>query len=136
MAADAPLPQAVTAPATGTALFLVMTLRPGDDNARIVRALSADLAGLVRAVGSRDAARSLSCVLGVGAEAWIPLFGPPRPAELHPFKEIRADSRHAVSTPGDLLFHVRADQMDLCFELARHIVGRLGEAVAPVDEVH
>src|SRR5437868_477743 len=42
----------------------------------------------------------------------------------------------APSTPGDLLFHIRADQMDLCFELARHVVGRLGDAVTPVDEVH
>src|SRR5437868_12301570 len=121
-----PLAQPVAAPTTRVALFLVVTVRPGDDNARAVRSLGADLAGLVRAVGARDEARSLSCVMGVGANAWDPLFGPPRPAELHPFKEIRADSRHAVSTPGDLLFHIRADQMDLCFELARHVVGRLG----------
>ena len=80
--------------------------------------------------------RGLSCVLGFGSEAWDRLFGPPRPAELHPFREIRAGDRHAVSTPGDLLFHIRAKRMDLCFELATQIMARIGDAVSPVDEVH
>ena len=55
---------------------------------------------------------------------------------LHPFQEIRAAERHAVSTPGDLLFHIRAKRMDLCFELATQIMARIGNAVAPADEVH
>ncbi len=53
-----------------------------------------------------------------------------------PFREIRAEARHAVSTPGDLLFHIRAKRMDLCFELATQIVARLGNAVSAADEVH
>jgi putative iron-dependent peroxidase len=52
------------------------------------------------------------------------------------FREIRAGTRHAVSTPGDLLFHIRAKRMDLCFEVAMQIMARLGDAVSPVDEVH
>jgi len=43
----------------------------------------------------------------------------------NPFREFRAASRHAVATPGDLLFHIRAERMDLCFELATHIMARL-----------
>jgi porphyrinogen peroxidase len=43
--------------------------------------------------------------------------------------------RHAVSTPGDLLFHIRAKRMDLCFEMATQIMARIGNAVSPVDEV-
>src|SRR5262249_55079490 len=42
----------------------------------------------------------------------------------------------AVSTPGDLLFHIRARRMDLCFELATQILSRLRGAVSTVDEVH
>jgi putative iron-dependent peroxidase len=94
------------------------------------------LAALLRAVGFRDIEAGLSCVFGFGSEAWDRLFGPPRPAELHPFREIRAGNRHAVSTPGDLLFHIRAKRMDLCFELATQIMARIGDAVSPVDEVH
>jgi putative iron-dependent peroxidase len=55
---------------------------------------------------------------------------------LHAFREIRAGARHAVATPGDLLFHIRAKRMDLCFELAAQIMARIGDAVSPVDEVH
>jgi putative iron-dependent peroxidase len=90
----------------------------------------------LRAVEFRDLEGGLSCVLGFGSGAWDRLFGPQRPAKLHPFQEIRAGARHAVSTPGDLLFHIRAKRMDLCFELAMQIVTRLGDAVSPVDEVH
>jgi putative iron-dependent peroxidase len=64
------------------------------------------------------------------------LFGAPRPAKLHPFREILAGPRHAVSTPGDLLFHIRAKHVDLCFELAAQIMTRIGSAVAAADEVH
>ena len=73
--------------------------------------------------------------MGIGSEAWDRLFGSPRPAELHPFREIRAGNRHAVATPGDLLFHIRAKRMDLCFELATQIMASLGSAVSPADEV-
>ena len=69
-------------------------------------------------MGFRDLEGDLSCVMGFGAEVWDRIFGQPRPVELHPFREILAGSRHAVSTPGDLLFHIRAQRMDLCFELA------------------
>jgi len=78
----------------------------------------------------------LSCIMGIGSDAWDRLFGEPRPAELHPFREFRSGPRHAIATPGDLLFHIRAERMDLCFELATQIMARLGRAVAPVDEVH
>jgi putative iron-dependent peroxidase len=74
--------------------------------------------------------------MGIGSDAWGRLFGGPAPVELHPFREVRAGVRHAVSTPGDLLFHIRAQRMDLCFELATQISERLSTATSPVDEVH
>jgi putative iron-dependent peroxidase len=130
------IPQPVVVPLTRAAIFLVVTVNPGTDSGAAVRSLCAELGALVRAVGFRDLEGKLSCVMGFGSDAWDRLFGQPRPAELHPFREIRAGSRHAVCTPGDLLFHIRAERMDLCFELAAQIVARLGEAVSPVDEVH
>ena len=131
-----PQPQAVAAQLTGSAIFLVVTIRPGADNCAAVRALFGDLAGLLRAVGFRDLDGKLSCVVGIGSQAWDRLAGSARPAGLHVFQEIEAGSRHAVSTPGDILFHIRATRFDLCFELATHIMTRLGTAVSPVDEVH
>ena len=73
---------------------------------------------------------------GFGSDAWDKLFGKPRPAQLHPFREIRSGERHAVSTPADLLFHIRAKRMDLCFELVTQIMERIGAAVSAVDETH
>src|SRR5271167_408794 len=128
--------QPVAAPLARAAIFLVVTLNPGPDNRTTLRSFCGDLSALLRAVGFRDIEAGLSCVLGFGSEAWDRLFGPPRPAELHPFREIRAGDRHAISTPGDLLFHIRAKRMDLCFELATQIMARIGDAVSPVDEVH
>lgn len=128
--------QPVALPITRFAIFLVVKLNPGAEPRALLRALCGDLAALVRAVGARDRDGLLSCVMAFGAEAWDRLFDEARPAELHPFREIVAGARHAVSTPGDLLFHIRAQRMDLCFELAMQIMARIGTAVSPVDEVH
>lgn len=132
---SAPVPQPVMAQLTRAAIFLVMTLNEGSEGDGAVRALCADLAGLRRAVGFRDLDGRLSCVMGFGSDAWDRLFGAPRPKELHPFREIRG-THHAVSTPGDLLFHIRADRPDLCFELAAQIASRLDGMVTVVEEVH
>ena len=129
------VPQPVVAKLTRAAIFLVVTVNPGKDSEVAVRGLCADLSSLLRAVGFRDLDARLSCVMGIGSDAWDRLFGTPRPGELHRFREIHG-VHHAVSTPGDLLFHIRSVRMDLCFELATQIMARLGEAVTTVDEVH
>jgi len=131
-----PQPQPVVAPLTRAAIFLVVTVNPGDEHRATVRAFCEDFPALVRAVAFRDLEGYLSCVVGFGSSAWDRLFGAARPAELHGFREFHGGSRHAVSTPGDILFHIRAARMDLCFELATQFMARLGTAVTPVDEVH
>jgi putative iron-dependent peroxidase len=135
-ASAAVVSQLVSSPLTRAAIFLVVTINPGNENRTAVLSLCADLSGLLRAVGFRDVDDALSCIMGFGSEAWDRLFGSPRPAELHPFREIRSGQRHAVSTPGDLIFHIRAKRMDLCFELATQIMASLGDAVTTADEVH
>jgi porphyrinogen peroxidase len=130
------VPQPVSQPLTRAAIFLIVTVNPGADNRAALRSFCADLAALLRAVEFRDLEAGLSCVMGFGSDAWARLFGEPRPAELHSFREFRAGARHAVSTPGDVLFHIRAKRMDLCFEVATQIMARIGTAVTAVDEVH
>jgi putative iron-dependent peroxidase len=127
--------QAVASRLSRAAIFLVATLKDDGDSLNAVRALGGDLAGFVRAVGFRDLDGGLSCIMGFGSNAWDRLFGDPRPKELHPFREIRG-RHHAVATPGDILFHIRARSMDLCFELAMQITTRLGDAITVVDETH
>ncbi len=130
------LAQPVAAPLSRAAIFLVVTVKPGSENRAVVRSFCADLSAIIRAVEMRDLEAGLSCIMGVGSGAWDRLFGAPRPAMLHPFREIRAGGRQAVATPGDLLFHIRAKRMDLCFELATQIMARIEDAVSPADEVH
>jgi porphyrinogen peroxidase len=128
-------PQPVVAKLTRAAIFLVATVNPGAENEARVRALCGDLNSLLKAVGFRDLEGRLSCVMAFGSDAWDRLFGAPKPKGLHPFREIRG-VHHAVSTPGDILLHIRAVSMDLCFELATQVMSRLTGAVTIVDEVH
>jgi putative iron-dependent peroxidase len=129
------LPQNVIAPLTRAAIFLVVCIRQDPDAYALLRSFCADLSGLIRAVEFRDIEAGLTCVAGFGSDSWDKLFASPRPAELHPFQEIRSGGRHAVSTPGDILFHIRAKRMDLCFELASQIMNSIGNVVSVADEV-
>ena len=128
-----PVPQAVLSPLTSSAVFLVVTIDSGGEP--VVRELLTDLAGLVRSVGFRIPEGELTCVTGIGSDAWDRLFAGPRPAELHPFREVAGARHTAPATPGDLLFHIKARQPDLCFELATQLMDRLRGAVTVRDEV-
>jgi len=136
--AEAPTtnPQPVLAPLTRAAIFLVVCVKADRESYAAVRSLCGDLPGIFRAVDFRRIEAGLSCVVGIGSDAWDRLFGAPRPRELHPFREIRSGERHAVSTPADVLFHMRADDLDLCFELVTQIMERIGPSVAAADETH
>jgi len=121
-------------PLTGSAIFLVVTIEPGGEEK--TRDLLENVSGLIRSVGFRVPAGSLSCVTSIGSDVWDRLFSGPKPAGLHPFAELRGAKHHAPSTPGDLLFHIRAAHLDQCFELANQIMNALDGAATVVDEVH
>jgi putative iron-dependent peroxidase len=126
-------PQPVLSPLTAAAIFLVVSVNLGGEPA--VRDLLADLAALQRSVGFRIPEGQLACVTGIGSQAWDRLFSGPRPAELHPFMPLSGSRHKAVATPGDVLFHIRASRMDLCFEYATQVMNRLAGAVTVCDEV-
>jgi putative iron-dependent peroxidase len=124
----------VTSPLSPAAIFLVATVDAGGEEA--TRSLLADAAGLRRSVGLRVPGAGLELIVSIGSAAWDRLFTGPRPAQLHPFPPLRGARRQAPSTPGDLLFHIRAMSADACFELAHQLVKRLAGAATVVDEVH
>jgi len=128
-----PAPQPVVSPLTVAAVFLVLTISPGGEDT--VRDLIPDLSGLGRSVGFRIPEASLEVVTAIGSDAWDRLFAGPRPRELHPFREFAGTRHTAPATPGDLLFHIRASRMDLCFEFAAQVVKRLAGAVEVADEI-
>lgn len=129
-----PSVQPVTTPLTCAAIFLVATIDDGGE-ATVHEALP-DLAGFARAIGFRDPTKRLSLVTSIGSDAWDRLFTGPRPAQLHPFVELTGPRHTAPGTPGDLLFHVKGETMDVCFELAGRIVKAMDDAITVVDEVH
>ena len=53
-----------------------------------------------------------------------------------PFGRFTPERATRCRTPGDVLFHIRAQRMDLCFELATQIMEGFAGAASPVDEVH
>jgi putative iron-dependent peroxidase len=129
-----PEPQPVLTPLTQSAIFLVVTVRAGGEQR--VRELLADVPGIGRSVGFREPDGELKAVVGIGSDLWDRIIDGPRPPALHPFRELHGPKHHAPSTPGDLLFHIRARRMDLCFEFAAQVIRRLDGAADVVDEVH
>jgi putative iron-dependent peroxidase len=128
--------QAVVTPLTEAAIFMTLAVNDGAESG--LRDVLADVSALKRSVGFRIPEGELSIVVGIGSSAWDRLFGGSfgRPADLHPFAEITGARHTAPSTPGDLLFHLRAHRFDLCFELAQRLGERLAGLAVVVDEVH
>lgn len=134
---DKPVPQAVAALLTPCAMFLTLTINPGKEAEKAVRELLADMSALGRTVRFRNLHAEFTCVTGIGSEAWDRLFpGQPRPKELHPFKELKGAKHTAPATPGDLLFHIRATHMYMCFEMGMLLMDRLRAVTKTQDEVH
>ncbi len=128
-------PQSVEAPLSKTAIFLVVTIGAEAKALAQARGVIADIGGLVRTVGFRDLGGRLSCNVGIGSDAWDRLGQPKRPGQLRRFTEIRGPVHTAVATPGDLLFHIRSERADMCFELERLVLDALGDAVTVTDDV-
>lgn len=126
-------PQAVESPLTRAAIFIVLTVKPGDAALETVREVCGGMASLIRAVGFRNPDAQLSCVMGIGSALWDRLGQPTRPKGLHPFKPIHG-VYDAPSTPGDILLHIRAQRVDFCFEMAMQVIEQLGDAVELQDE--
>lgn len=130
-------PQRIDAPLTSSAVLLTLALTDvsaGSDSVATVRGVLADLEDITKNVAFRDLDAALACTIGIGSAVWDVVTGAPRPAELHPFREVVGAVHTAPSTPGDLLVHIRANRRDLCFELERQLLDRLHGAVTVVDE--
>ena len=120
--------QSVEAPLSRAAVFLVM--RAGESEA--------DLAGSVTC-SEPSATSSRMSASGTSAGGCRASSGSARrcgtgcrracgPADLRPFAAIEGPVHTAPSTPGDLLFHLRAERQDMTFELERQLLDVIGDA--------
>ncbi|MEQ5208311.1 Dyp-type peroxidase [Proteus sp. fly-1067] len=129
--------QDVTKSPCENAYFLVFNLIHSPENREILIDLCNNFSGLIRSMRTRFPELETSCVMGFGTNAWATLFpNQAKPKELNTFKEIKGDTYTAVSTSGDLFFHIRALKVSACYELASIISQKLKNIVTPVDEVH
>lgn len=127
--------QSIDAPLSLAAVFLVVSVAGGAAALAKVCSVLGGLDDLVKTVGFRDLSGRLSCIAGIGCDLWDRLQSGKRPKELKPFAPIKGAVHSAPSTPGDLLFHIRAERTDLCFEFERILLDSLGAGVTVVDEV-
>jgi putative iron-dependent peroxidase len=127
--------QSIDAPLSRAAVFLVVTV--ASEQTALAKVCSAldGLDDLIKTVGFRDLSARLSCIVGIGRDLWDRFHFDKRPQELRPFARIEGVVRAAPSTPGDLLFHIRSERPDLCFEFERILLDSLGAGVTVVDEV-
>lgn len=127
--------QSIDAPLSSSAIFLVVTVANGQGPLATVCSALGGLDDLVKTVGFRDLSGRLSCIAGIGSDFWDRLQPGKRPKELKPFEPIDGPVHTAPGTPGDMLFHIRAERADMCFEFERLLLDALGDAVTVIDEV-
>jgi len=130
-------PQAVTDKPGENALFIVYGLLDTPKTSEQVKELCASFSATVRSMKGRYPDLEISGVMGFGSDAWDTLFdAKEKPKELSTFQEIKGEKHTAVSTKGDLFFHLRAKKMAPCFEIASIISEKLQNVVESIDEVH
>jgi putative iron-dependent peroxidase len=127
--------QSVEAPLSQAAIFLVVEVSEGRDALAKIRGMLGGLDDLVKTVGFRDLSARLSCIAAIGSDLWDRLGEATKPRELKPFAPIEGHPHRAPATPGDMLFHIRAERPDICFEFERILLQTLGSAVTTIDEV-
>jgi porphyrinogen peroxidase len=78
-----------------------------------------------------------SCVMGIGYDAWLRLQLPvPLPKELVNFVPIVGEKHIAVSSKGELHFHIRADATSICYDMASAISDILDPVAISTEEIH
>lgn len=116
------IPQDVAGKQGENVIFIVYNLTDSPDTVDKVKDVCANFSAMIRSMRNRFPDMQFSCTMGFGADAWTRLFPDKgKPKELSTFSEIKGEKYTAVSTPGDLLFHIRAKQMGLWCLLMRRM---------------
>ena len=103
------IPQDVAGKQGENVIFIVYNLTDSPDTVDKVKDVCANFSAMIRSMRNRFPDTQFSCTMGFGADAWTRLFPDKgKPKELSTFSEIKGEKYTAVSTPGDLLFHIRA----------------------------
>ena len=121
-------------------IFMVWNFREKQDEDAL-RERFKDLCGLVQNLNNsaqnRFPNQAASCVMGIGRQAWLRLDLPkPLPKELADFRAVKGGRHEAVSTRGDLHFHLRAEQKSVLYDMAAVLTDFLLPLAECAVEVH
>lgn len=119
--------------------FLVWNFRenvPAEKVTAVFRRICALVINLNNSALDRFPDAKASCVLGIGHDAWLKLGLPqPLPRELKNFETIAGSKHAAISTKGDLHFHIRADEKSLAYDMTSVISAHMKEIADCAVEV-
>ncbi|WP_409149166.1 Dyp-type peroxidase [Sphingobacterium sp. BS-2] len=118
-------------------IFSVWKFKDGTDYKPVFERLCALVSNLNHSFVVRTPNGRTSCIMGISYEAWNKLGMPtPAPKELKTFEKIVGGKHTAVSTEGDLHFHLRAENAGICYEMAKDIYDIINPVAENLVEVH
>jgi putative iron-dependent peroxidase len=132
-----PESQNVTDYTNNNTIFMVWNFKDNLEVGDAFKKLCKLIINLNNSANVRFPVSRASCVLGIGHDAWLRLQLPtPLPKELVNFVPIAGQKHTAVSSRGDLHFHIRADTTSICYDMAAAITDVLAPVAVSVVEVH
>lgn len=132
-----PASQNVTDYTNNNTIFIVWNFKDNLDVSDAFSRLCKLVINLNNSANVRFPVSRASCVMGIGHDAWLRLKLPePLPAELVNFAPITGEKHTAVSSKGDLHFHIRADTTSICYDMAEAISDILDPVAVSIEEVH
>jgi putative iron-dependent peroxidase len=129
--------QNVTDYTNNNTVFMVWNFKDGLEVRDTFNQLCKLVINLNNSANVRFPVSRASCVIGIGHNAWLRLGLPaPIPKELVDFVPIAGEKHTAVSSKGDLHFHIRADNTSICYDMAYAISDILDPVAISVEEIH
>jgi putative iron-dependent peroxidase len=119
------------------AIFMVWTFKKDKDVNDAFRKVCKLVINLNNSADARYPDSGTSCVIGISHDAWINLQLPiPLPKELENFLPIVGEKHTAVSSKGDLHFHIRGNDISMCYDMAHAISDVLEPVATSTEEIH
>jgi putative iron-dependent peroxidase len=119
------------------AIFMVWTFKKDKDVNDAFRKVCKLVINLNNSADARYPDSGTSCVAGISHDAWIRLQLPlPLPKELENFLPIVGEKHTAVSSKGDLHFHIRGNDISMCYDMAHAISDVLEPVATSTEEIH
>jgi putative iron-dependent peroxidase len=132
-----PEPQNVLDYHGNNTIFMVWEFKKDTDVTSVFQKVCALVINLNHSGNIRFPDSGVTCVMGIGHDAWRRLGLPsPLPKELENFVPVVGAKHTAVSTRGDLHFHLRGGGSSICYDMAAAITAVLAPVATSIEEVH